>query len=996
MKDLIILFRKATITALMCLLCSIAFAQSHSVTGIVKDVSGEPMIGVNIAVKGTASGTVTDIDGKFSLSNVPEKAILTISFIGYVKQEIAVGEQKSLNVTLVSDSKTLKDVVVVGYGTMKKSDLTGSVTSVTSENFKTGMDLSPQQLMQGTLAGVNVSENSGKPGGSSTIRVRGGTSISASNDPLFVIDGVPISTTVGVGNANLSGNTGKNDYFDQEPSNPLSSINPNDIESINILKDASATAIYGSRGANGVVLITTKKGKAGTEQLNYSYSLGTSNVTKKLDVLTADEYRSEIKSLGLTIDDKGDNANWQDRIFHSASTFNHYLSFMSGNERTNYRASLGYGEQQGIIIGSNMNDANIRMNVIHSALNDKLKIDLRLNYGESYTNQSPISNTVGSEMGTCMLYEAYVFNPTYPIRDSEGNYYNVAPYRVNPVSFSDQVLDKRRVRRLIGDMTATYNFYKPFTFQVNMGYNYDNTNRNSYISKNSLLGNGYGGYVSVQKLEDYSKLLETILKYNQSFGKHNIDAMAGYSYQYFYDDMDRTTAYGFLSDTFKWYSLDAAQSIESISSSAESNKLISMYGRINYNYDDKYLVTATLRRDGSSRFGSGHKWGLFPSAALSWRISKEKFFKCNFVSDLKLRASYGVTGNQEIGNYNSLTTLGASSSGYIVGGNKITIVLPQQYSNPDLKWEQTAQTDFGVDFSLFNSRIRGNVDYYYKRTSDLLLSVAVPSPSLITSQIANVGTVTNKGIEAELGIDVINYKDFSWDANLNASHNKNKVTSLSNGKWTGNNVQVAPCQGQGLSGTYAQLIMEGQPLGTFYGKKFTGVVNGVEQFANNGAKQIIGCAQPKLTFGITNTFRYKQLSLSVMMRGSVGNDVYNAMANNLSYLSYLPGKNVLKRAITDGVSRDQPVTYSSRFIENGSFLRMDNVTLGYDFNVKQLLITKARIYMSAQNLFIITGYKGVDPEVNSEVSRTGIAPLGVDYLSYPKARTFSFGINITF
>lgn len=980
---------------LMILCVQNIMAQKRTVSGIVTDSKNEPLIGVNVTIKNASTtGTITDIDGKYSLEIPSGNSVLVFSIYGYSTQEVKVSNQSVVDIVLKDDMQALEEVVVVGYGTMKKSDLTGSVSSITSDNFKLGTDLTPQQLMQGAFSGVNISQNSGKPGGSNTIRVRGGTSITASNDPLYVIDGVPISTSAGVNQSNIGSST--TDFFDQEPINPLSNINPNDIESINILKDASATAIYGSRGANGVIMITTKKGKAGMRQLDYSFNLGVSTVAKKLDVLTGDEYRKTVSELGLTLDDKGQNTDWQDVIFRTAISQNHYVSFMSGSENTSYRASAGYSNQNGVMEGSGMKSANARMNINHKALNDKLKLNMNISYGETNSDQAPVSNTVGSEMGSSMLYEAYVFNPTYPIYNEEGDYYDVPPYRVNPASFSKELLDERATSQFLGNLTADWNFYKPFTLQVNAGYNKNTINRNSYISKSNLLGNGNNGYVTVQKLSDYSKLLETILKYNQSFGKHNIDAMVGYSWQYFYSEGQTTKAYGFLSDNFKWYSLAAAQTVESVSSYAESNTLISMYGRINYNYADKYLLTATVRRDGSSRFGSGNKWGIFPSVAASWRISQEDFFQNDIMSDLKLRASFGITGSQEIGNYNSLSTLGASTNGYLVGGEKITIVLPQQYTNPDLKWEQTAQTDIGIDFGFLNGKIRGSIDYYYKKTTDLLLSVAVPSPSLITTQIANVGTVTNQGIELDLSFDLMRTKNFAWDANLNLSHNKNEVVSLSNGQWTGDNMQVAPCQGQGLSGTYAQLIMPGQPIGTFYGKRFIGVVDGVEQFANDGEPEVIGCAQPDLTFGLGTNLQYKNWTLSLNFRGSIGNDVYNCTANNLAYLSNLPGRNVLKEAVTSGVNRDQAKVYSSRFIEDGSFVRLDNLSLGYNFSLPKLYISNARVFVSAQNLFVITGYSGADPEVNSEISRTGVAPLGVDYLSYPKARIFSMGINLSF
>lgn len=972
---------------------SVQQTSGNTIQGVVTDANGEPIIGANIMIEGTTTGTITDFDGRFTL-DVPENATLQISYIGFVSQNVKVNGRKDITVKLVEDAQALDEVVVVGYGTMKKSDLTGSVSSITSDNFKLGTDLTPQQLMQGAFSGVNISQNSGKPGGSNTIRVRGGTSISASNDPLYVIDGVPISTSAGVNQSNIS--TATTDFFDQEPINPLSNINPNDIESINILKDASATAIYGSRGANGVIMITTKKGKAGVRQLDYSFNLGISTVANKLDVLTGDEYRQTVTDLGLTLDDKGMNTDWQDVIFRTAISQNHYVSFMSGSEKTSYRASAGYSNQNGIMEGSGMKSANARVNINHKALNDKLKLNLNISYGETDSDQAPVSNTVGSEMGSSMLYEAYVFNPTYPIYDENGDYYDVPPYRVNPASFAKELLDERGTSQFLGNLTADWNFYKPFTLQVNVGYNKNTISRNSYISKSNLLGNSNNGYVTVQKLSDYSKLLETILKYNQSFGKHHIDAMIGYSWQYFYGEGQTTKAYGFLSDNFKWYSLAAAQTVESISSYAESNTLISMYGRVNYNYADKYLLTATVRRDGSSRFGSGNKWGVFPSVAASWRISQEDFFQNDVMSDLKLRVSFGITGSQEIGNYNSLSTLGASTNGYLVGGEKVTIVLPQQYTNPDLKWEQTAQTDVGIDFGFFNGRIRGSIDYYYKKTTDLLLSVAVPSPSLITTQIANVGTVTNQGIELDLAFDLMRRKNFSWEANLNLSHNKNEVVSLSNDKWTGDNMQVAPCQGQGLSGTYAQLIMPGQPIGTFYGKRFIGIVDGVEQFANDGESEVIGCAQPDLTFGLGTNLQYKNWTFSLNFRGSIGNDVYNCTANNLAYLSNLPGRNVLREAVTSGVNRDQAKVFSSRFIEDGSFVRLDNISLGYNFSLPKLYVSNARIFVSAQNLFTITGYSGADPEVNSEISRTGVAPLGVDYLSYPRARTFSMGVNLSF
>ncbi|HTH30722.1 MAG TPA: SusC/RagA family TonB-linked outer membrane protein, partial [Lacibacter sp.] len=510
-----------------------------------------------------------------------------------------------------------------------------------------------------------------------------------------------------------------------------------------------------------------------------------------------------------------------------------------------------------------------------------------------------------------------------------------------------------------------------------------------------LIGQGTNGYANLQRLEDNSKLLETLLRFNKQFSKHGVEAIAGYSYQYFVSEGNRTSATGFLSDEFKWYSLQAASNITSVNTFKGTNTLISFYTRGNYNYDDRFLLTATLRRDGSSRFGSGNKWGSFPSGSVAWRISREKFFNVKAVNDLKLRVSYGVTGNQEIGNLASQQTLGATSAGYIVGGQRITTVLPQQYANPGLRWEQTAQFDAGVDFTLFDNRLRGTVDYYVKKTTDLLLRIPVPSPTAVSTQLANVGSVENKGVEIELTGKIIDKNTFKWESNFNISFNKNKVLSLSNEQFSGNNILMAPLQGTVSLGKYAQLIVPGQPLGTFWGPRFLGIKDGKEVLAT-GADTIIGCAQPKFIFGLVNTFRYKQWTLNFLFRGSVGNDVFNLTAANMSYLSNLPGKNVLASALKSGLNRDAPKTYSSRWIEDGSFVRLENLNLSYNINVKNTFISSANVFVSGQNLLLFTKYSGVDPEVNAEVSRTGTAPLGIDYLGYPRARSFSFGFNMTF
>ena len=975
-------------------------APDQVITGVVVDESGMPLANVTVVVKDSKVGTSTDLYGKYSVTVPAGKTAISFSYVGFTPEEVAIAGQSKINVTLKASSSNLNSVVVVGYGTQRQKDVTGSVSSVTSKNFNQGPLLSPQQSIQGKLAGVNIAQNSGKPGGSNSIRIRGGTSLTGTSDPLYVIDGVPISTSAGVSQANIRGNG--TDVFDQEPTNPLMTINPDDIESVTVLKDASAAAIYGSRGANGVIVITTKKGTAGAPRVTVGASTGFSNATKTLPFLNADEYRSAIRQINttllpnqqITIDDKGANTNWQKEIYRTAILQDYNVALSGGTGKTTYRASLGYGNQEGVVIGSGLRRANARINVNHSALNDRLTFDLRLTYGQTFSKSAPVSNSVGSESGTSMNYEAYVFNPTYPVYDPNGNYYFIGPYRVNPVSFSTDVLDQTTNNRFLSNLSTTYKILKPLSINVNLGYTNQDIDRNSYIKKSNLLGAGLGGYASVQKLQDYSRLLETVLRFNNKFGRHSVDAIAGYSWQYFVNEGDRTAGNGFLSDAFLWYSLQAAKTISLVNTFKQSNTLISFYGRVNYNFDDRFLITGTVRRDGSTRFGANNKWGTFPSGSVAWHVSNENFFPKTFVSDLKVRASYGITGNQEIGNLNSITTLGATNTGYIVGGERVTVLLPQQYANPDLRWEQTAQFDAGIDFGLFQNRIHGSVDFYNKKTTDLLLRIRVPSPTAVTTQLVNVGSVQNRGVELDLGATILTNRKFSWESNFNISFNRNKVLSLSNDQFKGDNIQLAPLQGQGLSGVYAQLVTPGLPFGTFYGRKFYGIKGGLEQLSSKDT--ILGNAQPSFIFGFSNSFSYKNFSLNFTFRGSVGNDVYNLTANNLGYTSNLPGRNVMKVAVESGVSRTQPKQYSDRWIENGSFGRLDNVTLGYNLPVKNTFMSNARVYVTAQNLFIITKYSGLDPEVNSEISGSGVAPLGIDYLAYPKARTFSAGVNITF
>ncbi|ALI97834.1 SusC/RagA family TonB-linked outer membrane protein [Rufibacter tibetensis] len=992
---------------MLCLVQVTAFAQSPVTGKVTATGSGEGLPGVSVVVKGTTIGSATSVDGSYSIE-APANSTLVFSYIGFVGQEVAVNNRSVVNVQLVPDTKALDEVVVVGYGTQKRGDITGAITSVGAKDFNKGVVVSPQQLIQGRAAGVNVTPSSGRPGGASTIRIRGGTSISAGNEPLYVVDGVPLQLSNASRQSNIGGSGGNMMIFNQEPVNPLNSINPSDIESMEILKDASATAIYGSRGANGVVIITTKKGKQGSMSTTYDTYAGVSKVAKTLDVLSADEYRQFMKDNNITnFTDKGASTDWQDQIFRTAYSQNHNLAVSGGTENTSYRASVGYISQQGIIISSGIDNYTGRVNINHKALDKKLSIDLNLGGAVVEEDNAPISSALGGEGGN-ILKDALRFNPTYPVYDEKGNYSQINQFIINPVSYAEQIEDMRTTRRNLGNISTTYNIWGPLSVNVNLGYTYENIKGNAYVPRANPLGQGVGGLANTQASEHWSKLLETTLIFKHDINANNrIDAVGGYSYQYFIDEGYRNRVQGFVSDEFKYYNIGAASQRLTTSSYRESSKLISFYGRVNYSLLDRYLVTLTVRRDGSSRFGSGNKWGVFPSGSVAWRVSNEDFFpKTNLVSDLKLRVSYGITGNQEIGNLLSLPTLGATSATYNIGGSPITIVSPERYANPDLKWEETAQFNIGTDFQLFKGRVYGSLDYYHKNTTDLLLSFNIPSPSVVTTQLANVGEVENKGVELALGGYVFDKADFQWKVDLNWSRNRNKVISLSNDQWSTKILQNYELSGFGFTGINSQAIIPGQPLGNFYGLRYIGTENGIEQYADvngNGRfnqtedVEIIGNTQPDFTFGITNTFNYKRFDLSFMLRGSQGNDVLNNTALDLQRKNILPGQNILKGALNDGLGNTAAVRYSSRWIEDGSFIRLDNLTLGYNFNISRFPVLKnARVYVTGQNLFLITDYTGLDPEVISSISGIGESPRGIDYMTYPRARTYMLGASITF
>lgn len=977
------------------------FQQTLEIKGKVTDKDGVPLPGVNITEVGTSNGVVTDLEGNYSISVSSENAILRFSFVGYLTEEMEVANRTQIDLMLVEDIQAVEEVVVIGYGTVKKRDVTGSMASIKSEDFNPGVTVAPEQLMQGKVAGVDIVQSSGRPGATSTVRIRGASSISAGNDPLYVIDGIPMQFTSANLYVNVTGESSTSP-FSSEGSNPLNTINPSDIESIEILKDASATAIYGSRGANGVILITTKSKKAGGESFSYDAYVGISSIRKTLDFLSADEFRNYAESYGLDYSDEGANTNWQDEVFRPALTHSHNIAFGGNSANSGYRASLGYSNQEGILISSALEKYTSRLNANHKALDGKLNIDLNLSYAKINNDDVPVSSNINNEGGN-MLKDALRWAPTLPVYNEDGSYYQVGELRVNPVSWQD-ITDESTTDNFIGGATLTYSIFKPLTFSLNLGYNNEAIERYTYVPASHPLGEAENGRASISKLKNYSSTMEATLTYAKDITEStSISAMAGYSFYRYVTQNTFTLANQFVSDATKW-NLMQSGTVLSNTSYKSANRLASVFGRINFKLIDRYLLTVTLRNDGSSRFGENNQWGLFPSGAFAWQINDEEFFNVPVISKLKLRLGYGITGNQEIPNYlymEQLTVDGSST--YQIGGNDIPSVLPDNYANPDLKWEQTSQLNIGLDFGFLDNRFSGTFDVYKKKTSDLLLQFSTVAPSVVENQWANVGKVENKGFEVSLDGAIISNTNFRWRANLNYSRNVNEVISLSNEQFARDEITTGRSSGVVAEGSATQIIKPGLPLGTFWGRKFTGFDgDGMETYLDededgNADEVVIGNANPDFTYGFTNSFYWKNFDASVTFRGVYGNDIYNNTKAEYSYPNAFPGVNVLKSAFDSEVSHSQSAQYSSRWIEDGSYLRLDNISIGYTLNAEKIsFLSKARIYFTGQNLFVITNYDGFDPEVRTNTNRGNAAPIGIDYLSYPRPRIFMLGVNISF
>ena len=979
-KDLFnsFLHRKVLILSAFLMMCTFAFAQQGTVTGKVIDDLGEPVIGANVIVKGTTTGIITDVDGNFSLSvNDIKKNILVISFVGYNTVEEPLRGRTKVGIKLESSVINLGEVVAIGYGTQTRRQITGSVANVSEKDFNTGVTREATDLLQGRVAGLNITSGSGDVSSAPQIRLRGTSTLQNDQGPMIVIDGVP--------------------------GGDMSTVSPSDIESISVLKDASSAAIYGSRSAGGVILITTKRGSGGKTQVSYDGYVAMSTLANKPDLLTADEWRDYAKNNGYAdtmgqYDQYGANTDWFDVISRTGISQNHALSLSGGTSKSNYRASVTYLKNDGVIRDNSSERLNFRFQFQQRAINDRLRIGL--------TGAGTMMNFTPTYGYNFVL--AYNMLPVWPVYNADGTWHEQVGYdQGNPLHNIEANTRENKGVRFYGTGDLQFTIVDGLNIKAMLYKSRNQMEYSQYYDSTTDAGRDDGGYAYRSSNTRDKELMEWTLDYDKTFNEvHKVNALLGYSWEEnTYQSMSAANR-SFTTDGLGANNLGAGQDLRpaDVGSSKNEYRLISMFARANYSFGEKYMVTATIRRDGSSKFGANHKWGWFPSASAAWGISQEAFMEdVKWVSDLKLRAGWGVTGNQDgLSPYKTLELYGSSGK-YYDNGKWLTAYKISQNANPDLKWEETSMLNIGLDFQLFKGRLGGTIEWYSKQTTDMLYTYNVPSPPyLYRSMMANVGDMSNKGIEVLLNFDAIKTKNFSWNTTLNLAHNKNEVTRLSNDQFTTDRIYAGDAWVRGGSGGTTHVVEEGYPIGQFYGWQCEGIKDGkyiLKDMNDDGQiseddRTYIGDAQPDLTFGWNNSFRYKNIDFSFFFRGSIGQKVMNHVRMAYAQSGGLIGANALNDPLTYEL-KEVP-KYCSYYIEDGSFVRLDNVTLGYTFNTKNIgWLQKARIYATGQNLFLITGYKGLDPETN--VGRNdGLAPGVEDREFYPKARTFTFGVNLTF
>jgi iron complex outermembrane receptor protein len=1036
---------------LTCATLSLAAQGGGVVRGqVVDSVTQQALAGASVRIQGTPRGAETGPDGTYSIVDVPAGTVVVrVTRIGYGPQQqtvsVTAGGSVEARFTLAPQASILEPVVVTGYGSQRREAITGSVSSVEGSTANVGVLTNTDQMLRARAAGVDVIQNNGEPGAGAQVLIRGGSSISANNQPLYVIDGVPINNVPTEPSSYGVGGT------PPLPRNPLNLINPAEIASITVLKDASSAAIYGSRAANGVILIETKKGSAaaGGTTLSYDSYVAAASPAKRLNTLSAGEYSAYVNSQvplwradstacagrpacasGFADSAAGfaglapshlaaigtANTDWSRAVTRTGVTHNHDLSFIGGTDVTHYRASLNYMDQQGVAISTGLKRLQGSLSAATRALDNRLGLGVNVTTSHASNQYLTFENRGGFEGG--VFQNVAIFNPTQPVTvtDSLGTrFYEPGGTSVrNPVALAEQITDEGQTTRTLGNASAEVQLSGALTGKVTVGFDQSNGGRQLYYPRANPVGVALGGGLArLYDLNNSTRTFQGLLTYNGTLGGSNsVDIVGGYEYTKFKSDLFMAQGIGFFTDAFRFDNLGAAVS-RTDSSWAEEWRLASFFTRANYGIKDKYFLTGILRYDGSSRWAAGHQWGWFPGISASWRISGEGFAAGLPFNELKLRAGWGRTGNPGVPAYASLRLLSAGAGGtYPWGDAPQTGVTLLRNPNADLGWETTNQGNVAVDFGLMDNRLAGTVEYYVKNTTGLLLDVPIPLAEPST-RIENVGKMRNNGLEVTLNAIAVSRPGLSWRSGVVFATQSNKVVNLG----PHSSLRSGVVSGQGQSDVWAQRILPGQPLGTFYGPVFIGwdaqgrqlfqcaaVSTGCTSSTVSASDfQIIGNANPDFTLGFNNQIAWNKFSLSFLVRAVVGNDVFNN--TSLVYSTKgnaLQDKNFLSDALSDPTALREPSVYSSRWIENGSFVRLQNVTLEYDLTMPWLTRTarSARLFVSADNVFLITGYSGLDPEVNSNNEANsgdvGLQARGIDYLSYPRSRVITGGLRLVF
>ena len=971
------------------LLCSTAAMAQSQKSGVIKDANGEPLIGVTVLEQGTSNGTVTDVNGRYTLKTTKPNAKLKVSYIGYESQVITPGQ----SVTLSANDATLNEVVVVGYGTMRRKDVTSSITTVNAKDLDKGVYTDPAQMLQGKVAGLVIS-SSGDPNGSSSITLRGSSSLREGEamQPYYVIDGIP--------------------------GMDISMVAPDDIESIDVLRDATATAIYGSKAANGVIIITTKKGTEGKTNVSYNGYVAFDNALKTLDMASA----AELRASGEFVEDEGANTDWQDEVLRTGVSHNHNLSISGGNKQTKYIASLNYIDHDGVIRGTEMNRVNGRALITTKVLKDRLTLSAGINAMRGVHKGVPVGRN-----GESVLDAMNYYSPTNPVRNEDGSWFksDIGSQNYNPLSMINEDSNEFEWRRMQYIGKASLNIIDGLVLNANYSYNSKQKVYSYYNSSLSQLP--YGGTKGKAHRDTrlgHDQTFETYLNYDLTLAKvHKLSLMAGYSWEErVNNDGFGVSVYNFYNDQLGFKNLAYGNFINGMSDVdsgvEEIVRNISFYGRANYSYDGKYLLQATVRRDGSSVFGANNRWGTFPSVSAAWNIAEESFMKDGIFDQLKLRAGYGVSGNAlGFGAYSAYTLFGLNSgSSFTYNGVTYSKIEATQNGNKDLKWETTKMFNVGVDFAFLDSRLSGSIEFYSKKTSDLIWSYDVSTNIYPVGYMnANVGDITNTGIELTINAVPVKTKDFTWQTTVNLAHNKNKVDKLSNKKfsvdykdWGDPNIGGISSNGE------VERIKEGESLGTFWTYEWAGYndhgqstyyvhdattgerTGEVTTTPEKKDKTKVGCALPKVTYGWNNTLTYKKWALPAFFQGNIGNKIMNATRAHYSNKALLSaGKNVLADALKDKYFTSDNTYYypSDRYLENGSFFRLSTLSLAYTFDNLDGWLKSVQVYGTAKNVFTITGYKGLDPDINLG----GLEP-GLDKREtfYPHTRSFILGVKVNF